>query len=547
MDFKKAISVAMLMAIGFTQQSFAAYPSSSGVYGGDERDVIRVVGDDVNNDVNPSDVFSVDGMDFVLLDTDEEGNYFVTTASHIGKYKFYQYTDTEFAEAAILREKYNDDVTDNFDGVTDVVKYDEWKFSTTNENSIGYWLNNEFLEEGYTWEGNHYVLPQSIKDYLLEREWEVESTALITPANIDTVLGGSGMDLSDLDEMKSFYTYPAYTVTGKISMISYSEYLQYYDKLGFDFDGLPAANYQDSFMFRTGYVGINPTNTDGRYQLTVIRGPVTIQNNAGETKMITSGRFVGWSPYPIYYTRPVFWLSKDFFGEVKFDLSSIGERPLNEIKKQGIDKLGDLYNDDELSMLGIDVSKIPSAGNVKITGTPSAGALVNCVYDYVSPENNEEQGTEYLWYASDAIDGEYVQVAETASAGYVIPKDIAQKYLKVYVRPIDADGNIGRTNRECIPVEILPENDLSVLRAEIKDGAVVAEIFNNSQSDKEVRIIALSFDENGVLCGMNSAVADIKAGESQNIESELPQGSSYQLMVMENLSNRPIYYLNKQS
>ena len=124
------------------------------------------------NGFSPTDtnyIFEVDGKKFILLDTDDEGNYFVLTDDLYGRYAF----DTSYNHTSYTVEK----AVKSEDGQISYTEVDysdfnvnDILFSTKDSTNIGYWLNNSFL----TW-GNDWVsLPRKVRNHLIEREWAVE-------------------------------------------------------------------------------------------------------------------------------------------------------------------------------------------------------------------------------------------------------------------------------------------------------------------------------------------------------------------------------------
>ena len=97
-------------------------------------------------------VFTVGDKSFVLLDRDNDGNYFVMTEDIYGTHS---YTTKDLASVDTFEAKDSD-----------------YYFDPKNTSSIAYWLNNGFLTEG---NGDGNKLPDSIISNFVEKDWEIEN------------------------------------------------------------------------------------------------------------------------------------------------------------------------------------------------------------------------------------------------------------------------------------------------------------------------------------------------------------------------------------
>ena len=149
MKFKRIVSMLTVASISLTSfmTAWAEYPEHKKL---NDQIVIRGL------EVGPSpteNIFSVDGKKFILLDVTENGNYFVITEDNYGTRAF----------------------VDNASEI-DIGGWDcadsEWDYDPERENSVAYWLNNEFLANG---NGDGNVLPEEIVKNLVESEWVVEN------------------------------------------------------------------------------------------------------------------------------------------------------------------------------------------------------------------------------------------------------------------------------------------------------------------------------------------------------------------------------------
>ncbi len=181
------------------------------------------------------------------------------------------------------------------------------KFDTEDENNIAYYLNNEFLNEDY--------IPSEIIKYIdFDREWKTE---------------GGSLNGNCPKE---------YSQRCGVSLLGYTEFLKYYNKFGMQCESLK----QDWYL-RSPLAG-EASDTG------VIAGG-TYANEGKLSKSITSIK---------QGIKPVFWLKKDFFKNVKMNVIFTGENVAKLIRKnnrlESIKKEPVGYSDYELKRLGYGVS-----------------------------------------------------------------------------------------------------------------------------------------------------------------------------------------------
>ena len=186
------------------------------------------------------------------------------------------------------------------------------KFDVADENNIAYFLNNEFLESGE-------YLPEEIKKYIdKNRSWQTES--------------GS----------KNGNCPKEYSTKCGVSLLSYTEFMKYYPKFGLQYDSLKKDWYLRS-----------PLSTDASD--TVI--------SAGGT-FASEGKLVAVSSASMLGVRPVFWLQKDFFKEVRLNITAVGGNVSAAVRKNirldSMRKCAVGYSDYELKRLGYGIKTQPS-------------------------------------------------------------------------------------------------------------------------------------------------------------------------------------------
>lgn len=292
-------------------------------------------------DTKEDHLFTVGGKQFILLDTDGAGNYFVMAEGHYGKRAF----DTSYARQPVIADRTVDEnnVETYTPGPAHNIDDEQWRYDPEHEKNIGYWLNHDFFNFG---NGGTNVLPEAIKDNLAEKEWEVE--------NYKPVISHSVNNLTNIPSLKAkseeFITprfKPKYSVEGKISLMSYTEYKKYQDIIGFKFCDLG----WNGFMLRTPYSLIT-TDANGT-KLVYKFGGMQVRNRSDKptpNKMIIVGND---SPNEsFFYVKPVMWLKSNFFKEVKCELEGLGKIAKTEVLKNSEAELKTLgYSDMDISRL----------------------------------------------------------------------------------------------------------------------------------------------------------------------------------------------------
>lgn len=480
----------------------------------------------------PSDseyVFEVGGKKFVLLDTDSEGNYFIIAEEEYGKYPFTTaYTNNPTIETYI---KSGGEVTYG-QGAAHDMDDTAWRFNTENPTSIGYWLNNEFLEEG---NGSSYILPDEIKSAIIEKEWQVEGykpVASWTAANY----GGDSQHVTDF--INSRYQ-DGYTVTGKLSLISYTEYKKYEEIIGWQYSALG----WDGFMLRTPYALI----TGDANSLTYKFGSMQVRNRTAAVNtdggMLIVGNDVPNSSN--HFVRPVMWLDKDFFAETALDLSSAGDIVKGEIKKNSMASLSEIYSDEELELLGFDVAGAPKAEKASVAGTPAEGAELYAEYNYSSESGVDEGSSEIEWFISNTEDGEYTPIGVT---GKFIETDSSMtgKYLRCRVMPKDSTGNAGKYYWSEPSSAIAAMNIPIVSDVNVTETSAGITVKNNASGNKNIKILKAVYDSYMQLVSVDETQISIPAGQdiTQNVDiTGKPDNGKVSVMVWIEES-QPILYLS---
>ncbi len=278
----------------------------------------------------------------------------------------------------------------------------------TDSTSVGYYLNTTLYN------GNaDKVLNQGIKENLVETQWLTN--------------GGSEAD---------------YEWKGKISLLSYDEYLKYYEKFG------PKIGGANSWW------SLRSVGTVGQTRSVSASGnTVSIGSWDAGTKI-----------------RPCFWLSKDYFKENRINLSLSGEDVLRTIRvlySRSELEAAKIYTAAELDVI-YSSTDIATATNVKINGVAAVGQTLRGSYTYQSSSGATESGTAYAWYRSS--DGtKWDSITGATSLEYVVTEADNGKMLRFGVRVKNSEGAMSEEVFSPATIAINDKKDITVTFKELRD------------------------------------------------------------------------------
>jgi hypothetical protein len=289
------------------------------------------------------------------------------------------------------------------------VDFGSQKFDPDRTENIAYWLNNDFLENG----NGGKTLPDGIKNNIVpNHRWKTES-------------GSSESAIPD-----------DYYVNAGVVLLSQQELMEYCSKIGI-LDELSWSAEADGWALRTvrGFDGKNVNKNFNEY----LYVSTARQYHTMPTDSLAHERYV----------RPAFYLNKDFFKNVKIDISgyvdgSVAENDvIDELKSIGRAELDGLYNQEELLAL---------FGEESFTPASVSGAYINydfceigenltAEYDFVpaaevAPDDilgNTDNSTVQWQQSADKVN--WTNIA--SGKNFKVTKNQAEKYIRAVVTPKD--------------------------------------------------------------------------------------------------------------
>ena len=435
---------------------------------------------------------------YLLLDKDSAGNYFVVEKTPL---------DTNWRFTG-MSNTYG-----NYTHGPNSTAANGWKFDAavaSPTKSIAYYLND--FTSGYAVPAKNYFAP-ALTDYLVETDWSVG-------ADSARDYTGEQAEWSSTKRANN----PVYTTRGKLALLSAQEYITYLDILGYqhtDWRGT-ALRTSASRAYRSG--------EDIVYSC----GPMIVYGNANNVR-ITYGERPDHQGINI---QACFWVNSEFFKEVK--LEAAGADVVAEMLETiAVEKLLEVYGTDGLlSVLGINHEELPMVENIKLSGTPSVGTKVDCLYDYSSVLELAEYGTEYLWYLSVDKDTQGELVQTTSAPSITIESEWVGKYLKAFIVPRDSRGQKGLTTRDCEAMLVLPEGDFAVADSGFDTGKAWVKVSNLSGTDAGVRAFLAAYNNSGNIISITPM---LEGSVPEIFECNMVGGASqYKILVLTSNGNQPL-------
>lgn len=465
--------------------------------------------------------FFVGGQRFVLLDTDENGNYFIGADETYGKKMFNAWDRNS-----------NDDYMAAYSG--------SWTYNPDRPENIAYWLNNGFLEGG----NGGKKLPESIVSSLVEKDWVVEGGSQIKD---DTIW--------KTDAIKKLVSNPtpqypetgleSYSVRQKVSLMSLTEYVAYSDIFSprpYD-TAIDTTTWQDGWILRTPKNMAIKQESNGSVQSCVYLTP---QMGGGTGNICALDNSKGHQ----IKVRPVFWIESDFFKNHALDLSGTevkaGSKVIEAIKsKYAKSELSETYSKDVL-INGFEYPEFAplAAENVKISGSMAVGESLRAVYTYKHESAEVKEGaTAYQWYVS-GYDGNFRKIDGATMRSYTLTDADAGKKIKVSVKCADEYGNLAP---ETMSGETGAVREKQPIRVEINsftsEDITDAQILIEAQEAGSAILLIGIYDENNMLLAMTTENVELSAGDNNvSIELDYAGGKKAKVFVISDMTNMKPYY-----
>lgn len=280
-----------------------------------------------------------------------------------------------------------------------------------------------------------------------------------------------------------------YIFTGKVSLLSVTELFEHATKIG-------KSDYGKGWFRtpteRSNAAGFYILNTDSDVWATV---PGSADVN--------------------HMYRPVYYLSEDFFKNVK--LESIGAEAAKMVretitKKEMLEGNAGYTDEELMSVFGYTKDINDYAQTAVIVGDTTVGNRVLARFDGV------REGAVYQWYAADSKNGEYSKIQHATGHSYKITENEIGKYLAVVVTAFDGEGNLLAPICGKAAGAVGAEKDLTVNFVSLKDsnGETLENVFgvtgitatfnikNKSASAVPVTLIVAIYDNAGNLVALNT-------------------------------------------
>ncbi len=337
-DYFKNVRIDVATAGSEVKEEIKYLDFADGLYTADELGELRGSSATLLTAVTPGATY-VDKAAGVAYGTEEvAGATMLTMSAAQADYEFTTTTNGVDYHYSILDSKVVDGETQYFIFTNDIYTAPDENYVTVDNtfalagtgNNIAKFLNNDFYNDTVTLaestvttkDGKYnkayqlYSIDSGIKSYIQDHKWLTEGNTV------------------NSDVMRNDY----YT-TSKIALLSLKEYIMYSDKIGYQ-----AKNYNK--MSRSGWYLRSPM-PNGNGVLTN-KHIGYVQNTNGTVS--GDGSIVAASSGGIKFgIRPCFWVSENYFKNVKIDISTAGSEVIKAI--QSLDFADGLYTDEELGTI----------------------------------------------------------------------------------------------------------------------------------------------------------------------------------------------------
>ena len=254
---------------------------------------------------------SISGQEYVLLDVydsdAEKKEYFVLAEYGVPKgigaldsgkgIDFYNYADTEkkpWGWSADAEDEHN------------------W-WNPSAEGSTANFINSDEVVSA--------VIDENVGEYVTEHEWHFENAKGFTPASVTT----------------------------KYALLSGREYIEYSDRIGYS-----VHNVGQTSLAANGFWYLRTPNAAAENAVAAVR--VHTAGQLGKIVFLSNTQALGYLSGHTRVMRPCFYLSEDFFRNVKLDIDSLGAEVKKVIRDTiPYEDISDLYTTEELLQIGYDV------------------------------------------------------------------------------------------------------------------------------------------------------------------------------------------------
>ena len=377
------------------------------------------------------------------------------------------------------------------------------KFDPDIEGGLAYWLKN-------TYAAGDAIVSSPVRSILNENKLAPAFIPYLD-ADHEWLTEGSGSGEYCADD---------YVVKAPAAILSVTELKQYRNRFGWAEGTDWTSGTAESSMLRT------PRENNSSVRLVwrtndnngnAVGGGIVANGATGTTGVII---------------RPVFWLSKDTFKNVRLDVKKMGDGVKEMLMKTYTKaELAEIYTAAELTEIGFeDVS----VSEVLLSGIPTAGSELTVDYAYSNSNPDAAVNVAIQWMYSDSADSGYTAISGATSKTYVIDSAYVGKYIKAEVTPLDSVGNKG---------EAVMSNHLGLIGAAktinatkliyAQDGANYKASFTISNAGTEetsVYIIIAAYDKtNNMMTMVNPQLTTIASGTdiySASLENFTPDANT---------------------
>ena len=370
--------------------------------------------------------------------------------------------------------------------------------------TLAKWLNNDFIN-GDVPQTEGKSVDKAILPYLVEVYWRTEGNRIAGAVN-------------RYDNVSK----------GKFALLSMTEFIKYSDKIGYQPRNLRGVTIPKMIITRT------PLYNDNRKYLYYRANNGSISN--------TNPTDPNGTNFMNFYIRPCFYLSHDFFANVRLDVETLGanvKRML--VENYPYEQMIRIYSPAELEAIGYTEDKTV-VSNAGILGRPVVGNQLSVYYELYNLKDNVS--IHCSWFSADNKDGEYTKVCD---GEYFVPAPAYNgKYLKAVVTAQDTvTGEIYSATAAVSP-PIGGATDVSVENVSITFDERYARAQFTLKGNTGFTVVLATYDGSGILTGITSNRYSVNGSRTEAFSVEMGNSVSAKLVILtDSESLNPICAITK--
>ena len=247
----------------------------------------------------------------------------------------------------------------------------------------------------------------------------------------------------------------------------------------------------------------------------------------------------GWSKT----IRPCFYISEEFFKNVKLDIGSLGKKAAKIINFPAFMSSRDLielgYTEKEIEKAGINFPKIE---NAKVAGLPTVGSVFTADYTYSHKDGNEQGMSPIEWYRVDNKGNEILIDGANKETYILTQEDIGYSIIYKIV-PTTVEGYSGvQVTSEKSDIVVEGECSTDAISARAKGSKYIVSLLGLKAKDENVKLKAV-LNIYKDLSLVESVGASVGVNASDELSASFKSGNYVKFAVYNEESYKPMFVI----